>query len=69
MEPLNFNNFFLLMMIMTTMIWNMAKAEEHFVGGGRQGWNPSNNLTKWSLNEHFHVNDWLCKFSPLISFL
>jgi len=55
-------------MIMTTMIWNMAKAEEHFVGGGRQGWNPSNNLTKWSLNEHFHVNDWLCKFSPLISF-
>jgi len=54
-------------MIMTAMMWNMAKAEEHFVGGGKQGWIPGNNLTKWSLNEHFRVNDWLCKFSPFVS--
>ncbi|XP_039690175.1 lamin-like protein isoform X2 [Medicago truncatula] len=59
MEVFRFNKTMLLMMIMTAMMWNMAKAEEHFVGGGKQRWIPGNNLTKWSLNEHFRVNDWL----------
>jgi len=55
-------------MIMMAMMWNMAKSEEHFVGGDDHGWNTNINMTKWSLDQHFRVNEWLCKFFSLISF-
>ncbi|PNX66599.1 hypothetical protein L195_g055178, partial [Trifolium pratense] len=51
----------LLMLMMSAMMLNMAKSEEHFVGGSMFGWDPipSNDLNSWSLNQHFRVNDWL----------
>ncbi|GAU21624.1 hypothetical protein TSUD_251070 [Trifolium subterraneum] len=51
----------LLMMMMSAMMCHMVKSKEHFVGGSEFGWVPlpANNLTNWSLNEHFHLNDWL----------
>jgi hypothetical protein len=68
MEVLSFTKNMLLMMMMSAMMWNMAKSEEHFVGGNNHSWVVGNNFTNWSLNQHFHLNDWLCKFSSLISF-
>ncbi|WJX64440.1 hypothetical protein P8452_49221 [Trifolium repens] len=60
MEVLSFTkNMLLMMMMMSAMMWNMAKSEEHFVGGNNHSWVVGNNFTNWSLNQHFHLNDWL----------
>jgi len=62
MEVLSLNKNMLLKMIMMAMMWNMAKSVRHDVGGDDHGWNTNINMTKWSLDQHFHVNEWLCKF-------
>lgn len=68
MEVLGFRKMVFLIMIMMTMMANMAKSELHYVGGGKSTWAPNVNFTEWSSHEHFHVKDWLCKLSSLILF-
>lgn len=58
----------MMMIMMIAMMCSMAKSELINVGGGKYGWVPGNNLTQWALNQHFYVNEWLCKFSSLILF-
>ncbi|CAJ2653839.1 unnamed protein product [Trifolium pratense] len=60
MEILSSTKNMLLMMMMSAMMWNMAKSDLIYVGGSKgSGWVLGNNLTNWSLNQHFHLNDWL----------
>lgn len=49
-------------MIMMAMMWSMAKSVRHDVGGDDHGWNTNINMTKWSSDKQFHLNEWLCKF-------
>ncbi|XLS64033.1 hypothetical protein HN51_024007 [Arachis hypogaea] len=48
-----------LMVMMTSMMVNMAKSELHYVGGNKFSWAPNVNLTQWSMHQHFYVHDWL----------
>ncbi|XP_003617128.2 lamin-like protein [Medicago truncatula] len=41
------------------MMWSMAKSVRHDVGGDDHGWNTNINMTKWSSDKHFHLNEWL----------
>ncbi|RYR45753.1 hypothetical protein Ahy_A07g031548 [Arachis hypogaea] len=45
-----------LMVMMTSMMVNMAKSELHYVGGNKFSWAPNVNLTQWSMHQHFYTS-------------
>ncbi|KAK7276599.1 hypothetical protein RIF29_17742 [Crotalaria pallida] len=59
MEALNLRAMALMVIIMVTMMGNMAKSEQHNVGGSKTSWDPKINFTQWASHEQFHVGDWL----------
>ncbi|XP_057723395.1 early nodulin-like protein 20 [Arachis stenosperma] len=59
METVIFRRIALMVMMMTSMMVNMAKSELHYVGGNKFSWAPNVNLTQWSMHQHFYVHDWL----------
>ncbi|KAE9606255.1 hypothetical protein Lalb_Chr10g0105961 [Lupinus albus] len=66
METLMFRKMVLLVLIMVIMMGNIANSKLHNVGGSRISWNPNVNFIQWSIHQHFHVADWLCKFFSFI---
>ncbi|CAJ2653840.1 unnamed protein product [Trifolium pratense] len=60
MEILSSTKNMLMMMMMSAMMWNMVKSDLIYVGGSKgSGWVLGRNLTNWSLNQTFYLNDWL----------